>query len=471
MKLLAHKFEPHQNDAYEYSKKRSRVALFMEMRLGKSSVIVRWAKHRHARRVLLVAPLSTLLGKLNWQGELQRERVNPVLLPHVPRDKRMAVLRPTRMVAKGGSGQFLLKRSWATGWFGVNYEALRTQPEILAAPWDAIVLDESTRIRNPRAKITKVLVNSTDHIRERAILSGLPNPEDPMDYFSQFVFRDGHFMGYDNYWAFRQAFFFQGYSTWDWRPKPKTRERIKQYVHKHAFVLTRKQAGVGSKKIRQQRSVEMNAAQWKLMRQMRREFAVGTTETKWSPVLHTWMQRLAGGFHPIDLTLISDAKIRLAEELLMEEFRKESVVVWFRFNEEIETLYRWLRKRHPKLAVEYVHGAMKNSKRVRVKAQQRFQEGTTRVLLLQIALGKFGWNLSQSSTSLYYSNSYEFEDRSQSEDRLIHLKKKRDCLYLDLVTLDTPDEDVVDALSNKRLTARLFNSKLKMAPFKLLRAA
>lgn len=473
--ISTHAFKPHQVDAYNHARTRARVALFMEMRLGKSSVIIRWAKSRLAKRILLVAPLSTLLGKLNWQGELQREGINPTLLPHVPRTRRMSVLRPSRIVAKPPGpyhGYPKLVRRWATGWFGVNYEALRTQPEILAGPWDAIILDESTRIRSPRAKITKVLTRDTDHIPERAILSGLPNPEDPMDYFSQFVFRDGHFMGYDNYWAFRQAFFFQGFATWDWRPKRKTREQIREYVHKNAFVLTRKQAGVGSEKIRQQRSVEMNTEQKTLMKQMRKEFAVDGVETKWMPVIHTWMQRLAGGFHPVDRhRMISDAKVRLAEELVVDEFRKESVVVWFRFNEEIEALHRWLTKRHKKLTVEYVHGAMKDSKRLRSKVQNRFQDGTTRVILLQVALGKFGWNLSASSTALYYSNSYEFEDRSQSEDRLIHLNKRRDCLYLDLVTLGTPDEDVVDALSTKRLTARLFNSKLRAAPLTYLRKA
>jgi hypothetical protein len=465
VKLAAHAFMPHQEKAYDYARKRSRVALFMDMRLGKSSVVIRWAKTRQSKRVLLVAPLSTLLGKLNWQGELQREGINPVLLPHVPRSRRMTALRPSR-ITNG-----ILHRGWVAGWFGVNYEALRAQPEILAAPWDTIILDESTRIRSPRAQTTKLLIRSTDHIANRAILSGLPNPEDPMDYFSQFVFRDGHFMGYDNYWAFRQTFFFTGYTDWDWRPKPKTRELIKQYVHKHAFVMTRKQAGVGSAKVRQQRSVEMNTAQRALLKQMKREFAVDDTETKWVPVIHTWMQRVAGGFHPVTHEMISDAKIRLAEELIVDEFRHEPLVVWFRFNNEIESLHRWLHTRHPKLRCEYIHGAMKDSKRLRSKIQQRFQDGTTDALLIQVKLGKYGWNLSRASTALYYSNTYEFEDRSQSEDRLIHLNKTKDCLYLDLVTLGTPDEDVVDALTNKRITARLFNSQLKAASIKILRAA
>lgn len=37
------------------------------------------------------------------------------------------------------SGRWMIKKSqWNNGWFCINYEALRTQPEILDAPWDTI---------------------------------------------------------------------------------------------------------------------------------------------------------------------------------------------------------------------------------------------------------------------------------------------------------------------------------------------
>jgi SNF2 family DNA or RNA helicase len=133
-------------------------------------------------------------------------------------------------------------------------------------------------------------------------------------------------------------------------------------------------------------------------------------------------------------------------------------------------MHAWLRARNKKMKVEYVHGAMKDSKRLRAKVQERFQNGTTRVVLLQVALGKFGWNLSKSSTAIYYSNTYNFEDRSQSEDRIVHLKKKDDCLYLDLVTLGTPDEDLVEALSVKRMNARLFNMRMRQASLRIMLA-
>ncbi len=461
----AHTLLPHQQRALRYASARDAIALFMEMRLGKTPVAIRWTKARHARRVLLVAPLSTLLGSLNWEGELRREQIVPVSICRLPRSKRARALRPWKLVGD------TLRRFWPKGWFLVNYEALRTQPEILDAPWDAIILDESTRIRSPKAQITKLLLKHTGHIEGKAVLSGLPNPEDPMDYFCQFKFLHGHFMKFDNYWAFRQAKFHTMWTSWDWQPNRGTRDAIKEYVHQHGFVLTRKDAKVGSAKVRQQRTVELNRNQRIAIRQLRKEFAIGDVETKWVPVVHTWIAKIAGGFHPTTLDILSDAKIRLLEQLVMEDFRKEPVVVWYRFNHEMEAAYDWLRRRNRKLKVKYLHGAVKNSKELRPRYQEEFQDGSLQVLMLQVKLGKYGWNLSRSSTAVYYSNSYEFEDRSQSEDRIVHLTKKNDCLYVDLVTEGTPDEDVVDSLGEKRMTARLFNSRLKDAALRLVGAA
>lgn len=456
---MKHTLTWYQRRAERYAQHRERIALFMEMRLGKSIVVIRWAQRR-SRRVLLVAPLTTLLGTLNWEGELKREDIPLTVLSNVAKDKRPDLIRPSTLIkAPPPFRIYRLQRRWARGWFAVNYEALRTQPEILAAPWDTIILDESTRIRSPKAQITKTLTRNVEHIDNRAILTGLPNPENPLDYFCQFQFIHGAFLGFHNYWACRDRMFYQGYTDWDWQPKPRTRQRIKDYVHEHAFVMTRKQAKVGSEKVRRQRSVEMNATQRRLIKEIKTKFSVSDVETKWVTVQQTWMQRIAGGFHPVTLECISDRKIRLAEELLIEDFRTEPVVIWFRFNAEMHYLQKWLRMRHPRLKVARVHGDVKM--RDRPKIQERFHDGNLNILLMQVKLGRFGWNLSRSSTAIYYSNTYEFEDRSQSEDRIIHLKKKEPCLYLDLVTMGTPDEDLVDALSDKRLNARFFNTQMR----------
>jgi SNF2 family DNA or RNA helicase len=320
------------------------------------------------------------------------------------------------------------------------------------------VVDESTRIRNPKAQITKLLCKRAGHITHRAILSGLPNPEDDLDLFEQFRFLLGDFLGYENYWAFRQRYFYQGFADYDWRPRKDTKEKIKEFVHRHSFFLSRKKAGVGSEKIYERRTVPMNALQQRALREISVKMALGKTETKWAPVAHQWMQIVSGGFSPESRQVMSDAKPKALRELVNDSFRGKSVVVWFAFNHEIEYCYSLLKGRQRQSDVEWCHG--KVSKRERAAIQARFQAGTTRVLLIQEALGQFGWRLDRANVQIYYSNNYEFEDRSQSEDRLIHVMKTDPVLVIDLVTLGSADEDIVDTLRDKKLNAKSFHSAL-----------
>lgn len=465
---------PYQKPAMRYARQRSRIALFMDMRLGKTIITIRWAKVRKLRRVLLVAPQPTLVGKDMWEGELQRAGFRTCML-HTLKDKGDRLARAqwtwsrevdveTQMTAAGAQillfaePRLVMKRRQSTGWFGINYEALRTCPELLDLPWDAIVLDESTRIRNPKAQVTKMMVRNTGHIEHRAILSGLPNPEDPLDFFEQFHFLLGDFCGFENYWSCRHSWFFQGAADWDWIPKTGVRDKIKKFVHANGYFLSRKKAGVGSAKIYETRTVPLSPVQRRQVKEIAKDMAIGGVETKWTPVTHTWLQKIAGGFTPTGKPeIMSDGKLKALRELVLEEFPDQSIVVWFHFNHEIDAVYEQLRK-VKRLTVERCYGSTPMKKRPLI--QERFQKGKTRVLLIQIALGQFGWRLDKSSTVVYYSNSYEHEDRAQSEDRVIHIKKTEPCLYIDLVTLESTDEDVVDALRDKKSNARSFSRDL-----------
>lgn len=461
---------PYQKPVMEYARTRSRIALFMEMRLGKTIVTIKWAQMRKLRRVLLVAPQPTLVGKDMWEGELRRAGFHTTML-HTIKDKEDRIARAqwewrrevdtaVKMTPAGAQllmfaePRLTLKRRPATGWFGINYEALRTVPELLDLPWDGIVLDESTRIRNPKAQVTKLLLKNTGHVDHRAILSGLPNPEHELDFFTQFQFILDDFCGFHSYWACRQTWFYQGAVEWDWLPKKGVRDKIKQFVHANGYFLSRKKAGVGSPKVYEKRTVPLSPVQRRQVLQISKEMAAGSVETKWAPVAHLWLQKIAGGFTPTgEPELMSDAKLKALRELVLEEFPRQSLVVWFAFNHEIDAAFEMLKK-IKRVTVEKCYGD--TPMKERPKIQERFQTGKTRVLLIQEALGQFGWRLDKSSTVIYYSNSYEYEDRAQSEDRVIHVKKTEPILYIDLVTLESTDEDLVDALRDKKSNARTF---------------
>jgi SWI/SNF-related matrix-associated actin-dependent regulator 1 of chromatin subfamily A len=431
---------PHQEEALRYADARSRIALFMEMRLGKTLVTIRWAQKRNLRRVLVLGPLSVLPG---WYDELFREGVSPLNL--------FFLEGPTR-------DRLALADEIDEGWILCNYEGIVHQPGILKLPWSAIVLDESTRCRNPRAKITKLLLTRTAHINYRVILSGLPDPESPLDFYCQMAFLHGMFLERYNYWAFRQKHFYPEPNGYDWIVKNESRELIKKEVHKLAFVKTRKSAGIGERKVYERRYVDMPVSQRIKYKSLMKDFAFDDLETQWATVKYVWAARMAGGFSPDreHPQLINPAKGQEIIALLEGELRRESVVIWFRFNEELEYVHTLLKEKG--ITHHCITGATPVGDRHKYAAL--FQGKKIEAMLMQVQCGKFGLDLSAASTAIYYSNTYDYEARAQSEDRILHMRKHEPLLYIDLVTRGTVDTAVVRTLQDKKITARTFMTRL-----------
>lgn len=440
---MPHVLRPSQVAALDYARDKQRIALFMEMRLGKSVVAIRWAKMQRARRVLIVSPMGPIY---DWMVELEIEGVPPSRIIDLSRmDKRRR-----SEIAYGGTSGFYL----------INYEALRTDADLSDLPWDGIILDESTRIRNPRAQITKRLLHDWRHIPNKCILSGLPRPESELDYFCQFQFLEGAFLGFHNYWVFREKKFKQDLQfEWQRTPVPGLREEIKEFLQRHAFVLTRKQAGVGNERIYERRVVDPSPRQVAAQREVLKQFSFDYIETNFATVRDVWMARIAGGFSPDreNPELLGDGKFKELMSLVTEELRGQQVVVWFRFNEELEYALRLLQK--VRIPAAGMYGETKKDDRITIR--QRFRAGQIQVLCVQVSLGKFGMNLSTASAAIYFSNSYELEARAQSEDRIEDVGKQQPLLYIDLMTRGSIDMEVVSGLRDKKRNARQFMNRLQ----------
>ena len=325
--------------------------------------------------------------------------------------------------------------------------------KILRLPWDSITIDESTKIRKPGAEITRHICNDVDHITYRALLTGLPDPESVLDYFQQFYFLYGSFMSCFDYWMFRRKYFKQ--AGFEWVCHTSQRRKIREEVHKWAFVLTRKRAGIGSKKIYSKRTVEMNSAQKKMYKGVEKDFEYEykgeVEETKWVPVKYVWMQRISGGFTPDGKKPISDNKLNEIINLLKGDLKNEPTIIWFRYDAEVQYISKKLRSKGFNVGI--FTGADKTG-------DYLFKSSRIQILCAQEACGQYGLDWSRSSTSIYYSNYYDGEIRAQSEDRIIHPKKKDPVLYIDLLSEGSLDRHAVEILRTKKLNAQLFSREL-----------
>jgi SNF2 family DNA or RNA helicase len=434
----------HQKEALNWLYARSTpnmggAALFMEMRLGKTKVVIEALKEYG--RILVVAPLTVLTA---WKTELEIEH---------QKYWHLHGTQHQRYVRFG-----LTERE--KGWFLINYEGLLSCDKLVFQNWDAVVLDESTRIKNPQSKITRLLThkNAFPCAKAKVILSGKPAPESPLDYFEQFKFIYGQFMKFNNFWHFRDTCFFQIPNQFEWLPKPQWKHTIKDYVQANSFILSRKQAGIGNKKFYEVRTVPLEPKQKKLMEKVEKDFVLETPEgemaTKWVPVQYVWLAQIAGGF--VDHQLTFKKKYDELINLLNGELKDEKVVIWFRFNEELKQALAMVKKIKGKSVSSITGETPFNERASRINS---FRHGELQVLLLQERIGLFGLDLSSASTAIYFSNGFSLETRSQTEDRIENPNKNEPLLIIDLVTENSMDEYILKALKRKNRDSNYFMSK------------
>jgi len=436
---------PHQLIAYRWAKHRRNIALFLEMRLGKSLVSLRWANTRpHVKRILIVAPLS--VGP-SWQAELEREGFSMVSLTGTAAQRKKA-----------------LESNSDARWFFINYEGLtksghktakgksRAVPSDYALlPWDCVILDESTRIRSPKAQITKVCLKTLSTAPYKCILTGLPDPEGVDNFVTQLLFLFDSFMGCADYWQWKSRYMRNIY-LYEYILTNNANKLLNAELKNKSLMMSRKEAGLGNKKIYEKRFIDLPKKVLKAIEEVELEYEIGGRLTSTSLVTYTWIAQLIGGTYP---GYEHTTKVKEVKYLLTTELKGEPIIIWARFTDEIKLISAELTK------IKINHGVVTGEfKRYNATTIKKFQVGKIDVLVLQPKCALMGIDLSRSSTAIYYSNYYDLEIREQTRDRIEHPKKKELLLIIDLVARDTLDESVIESLKDKKQSSKTFISNL-----------
>ncbi len=423
---------PHQVPVLAWAKGRHRVGFFLKMRLGKTFVSIRWARPllSSASLALVVAPTSVCPG---WLEELQLEGIPATWLHGSSSDKRLKLERGMREGHR---------------WFVVNPEGLRAAPDLFDVPWRVGLIDESTCISNPQAQLTKLFLKRFQP-QYRAILSGEPAPEHDLQYFTQLQWLHGSFMGFNNYWKFREALWYQ--AGYEWCPKRTVRDRLAAEVAESCYVLSAEDAGIANKRVYETRFLALPPKMRGLYREVMDDFVCGDLSTKFVPVTQNWLAQIAGGCLPLEFRAgrpanFSPHKFAELERVLTQELHGEPACVFFRFNRELRQAA--FRLREAGLKVGCFTGLTKPEVRARVIAD--FRGGRTRCLLAQGRAARFGLDFSRATAAIFFSNWWDWNTRSQLEARVLHPARKTPALILDIITSRTVDEAAMRSLREKK---------------------
>jgi SNF2 family DNA or RNA helicase len=183
----------------------------------------------------------------------------------------------------------------------------------------------------------------------------------------------------------------------------------------------------------------------------------------------TRFQQICGGFFPFDeesggydIKPISgkNPKLKaLVDEMEVLRENGEKVIIWARFRPEIELIRDTLNKKWKGSAIDFYGGTPKEERKERTR---RFQEDPDVWFMVSSqAVGARGQTWTAATQERYYSQTFSYEDRAQSEDRAHRKGQTKSVGYRDYLINVQAEKMISVALTKKKDVADMFSNGIK----------
>jgi len=449
----------HQREALERSYDKRNYAYFMEMGCGKSKVLIDnvvWLYEQgRIDTAVIVAPKGVYR---NWEtSEIPTHF--PTNIPH-----EIYVWNPSPNKAQAERLQSGVQERGVLRILLANVEGFASKklPAFVGAFTQGssflLAVDESTTIKNPKAKRTKTLVLFGAKAAYKRILTGSPVTKSPMDLYAQCGFMDKRLLGFDSYYSFQGRYavtktqrmgahnFLQivGY---------RNLEELSEKLDTFSYRVTKEEALDLPDKVYTTREVSVTDEQRQhymtLKKQAIAMFDNGDLVT--APAVITQLLRLqqvlCGHIKTDDGDLIEFPTKRLdALKETIEEMTGK-IIIWSRFRYDIKKIADELQRIHGPGSVVTYFGDTSDEQRQ--QAIHDFQFGDARFFVANPQTAGFGLTLTAATNVIYYANDFDLATRMQSEDRCHRIGQHNRVTYVDLITPGSIDQRIVRALRDK----------------------
>ena len=324
------------------------------------------------------------------------------------------------------------------------------------------VVDESSRIKNYKAQRTKNVIRIGGWADYRMILTGTPVTQGLEDLFGQFRFLNADIVGCRNFTVFKNRYCvmggFKAKQILGYQFQEHLFDKIKPYVD---YVTKEECLDLPDKLYPATVVVQPTPNQKRVMTQLTQEYAMqdGDDEITVSTVLERMMrfQQVIGGSFPFEVEGEYDTKpipggnpkIDEMMELLSGLPETTKAIIWARFVPEIGYITEAIKAEYGESSIVQFYGATDNeARRANVL---RFQEDSTcRFIVSNQTVGGYGQTWTAGTYVIYYSNSFSYEDRYQSEDRAHRKGQHNHVTYQDIEMAVPQDKMILKAIRKKR---------------------
>lgn len=332
----------------------------------------------------------------------------------------------------------------------------------------ACILDESQKIKNPDAALTRTFHEVATAFERRIVMTGTPVANRPYDIWAQIKFLDGGKALGDTFERFKEETDLPAQCT-DTADYAERLDAIHERIARFTVRETKETAGVElpDKTIVVHR-VELPAWQLEKYAAYRDELAYefereGVTETDdVTNILKRLLRLVQCASNPglIDQHYDQDpGKYPLLFEMCQEITQKTKLIVWTGFVDNVE----WLADRLAEFETVKVHGQLPIDDRNR--AIETFTRGGSRVLVATPGAAKEGLTLTSANHAIFFDRSFSLDDYLQAQDRIHRISQTRECYIHNLIATDTVDEWVDILLTAKYRAAQLAQGDIDPATF------
>jgi hypothetical protein len=457
----------HQRECLDKMAGKEAFAVLMAMRLGKTAtILVDYARLEAAGEVENLFVLAPGGAYRTWEEAASDDlplSLYERLTTHIWQSGGGATKERSRkgfLEAVGGPRMLVM-----------NIEALSTVEDartlataFLGQGPGMLVVDESTVLRDPSSKRTKFVVDKLAPLAPyRRILSGLPSPNSPFNLFAQFCFLDWRILGHDSFFTFK-AYYARmarvrlpnGHTFWEVK-NYRNLEDLQRKIEPHSYRKRLEDVYDMPPKLYSYRHVELTKEQVRIYDELL-AFATAkltATEHVTATIVIVQLIRLhqvlcgysvdeLGKVHPIPENRTS----ALLE--LLREFEGKAIV-WVSYDYNIRAVADAIRGEYGPGSVARFWGG---NRETREEEERRYKtDPECRFMVATPAAGGRGRTWTAADLVVYFSNSYDLEHRSQSEERPQGVGKTRSVAYVDLVAKGTVDERIIKALREKIVLA------------------
>ena len=462
----------HQLTALEKSWNKETYAYFMEMGTGKTKVLIDNVAMLYDRGkidgALIICPKGVM-------GTWYTQELPAHLPNHI---ENVSVLWQAN-ITKSQSRKLgnLFKTDERLHVLIMNVEAFSTQKgsdfakKFMLSHKTLMAVDESTTIKNPRAKRTKNIIDMSKGASYRRILTGSPVTKNPLDLYSQCEFLNEELLDFTSYYAFRNRYAEMKTLHMHGRQIQvvshfKNLEELSEQLKTFSYRVLKEECLDLPPKIYMKREIELSPEQNKVYKQMKEE-ALATLNGKQITTMTvlTQLMRLqqitCGHFVADDGTTQEIKSNRLNELMDILDEVEGKAIIWCHWQKDVQIIKQALIKEYgPRSVVDY-YGLTPQDQRQ--KNKDAFQnDSKVRYFVGTPQTGGYGLTLTAANTVIYYSNGYDLEKRIQSEDRAHRIGQKKSVTYVDILAEETVDEKIVKSLRKKiNIASKVLGEELK----------